>query len=202
MTKWTLISVIAALAFGLSGSAIAQNSNDAMFEACQPPVTNAVKRELGAKQRVQLFYGDWKVEFINNAQERMRGNGQYETNKGFRQFTFECVWNIRNGNVSNVKVAAKKPAPQPGRPDNAQSDRAAFDACKPSVRDAVRRELRASGNVSFNDKAWQVEFVNMAESRVRGRGEYKSSRGSSKFSYTCLFNVRNGKTSDIRVVQR
>ena len=80
-----------------------------MFEACQPPVTNAVKRELSAKQRVQLFYGDWKVEFVSNALRTDAGvTVSMKTNNGFRQFTFECVWNVRNGNVSNVKVAAKK----------------------------------------------------------------------------------------------
>ncbi|MCF3932034.1 hypothetical protein L1787_01225 [Acuticoccus sp. M5D2P5] len=206
MKRLRIVPLAFAAMVALSGTAHAQKDrNDAMFQACQPAVTKAVQRQLGAKQRVQLFYGDWTVEFVSNAEERMRGGGQYETNNGFRQFTFQCLWNIRNGSVTDVRVAEKKPGPQPGKPgkpQNPQGDRAAYEACKPGANRAVQRELGATSPVRFNDKAWNVEFVNMAEVRVRGRGEYTARRGPSNFSFVCLYNVRDGRTSDIRVVRR
>ncbi|WP_108658629.1 hypothetical protein [Acuticoccus kandeliae] len=104
-----MIRLVAAILAGLlvlsSPAAFAQSPEQFALNRCENPVIQTVRRQLGARFRVEFLSNTLRVERLSNVENRLRGRGQYELqNRTFSRFSFVCSVNTRNGSVFDITV--------------------------------------------------------------------------------------------------
>lgn len=70
----------------------------------------------------------------------------------------------------------------------------AREACEEAVTPQIRDMIEGADRVGFDDA--KLSQASNAETGVTGTGEAEN----KKFSYTCLYNIRDGSTSKIKIV--
>ncbi|MBJ3777288.1 hypothetical protein [Acuticoccus mangrovi] len=105
--KRLIAMAFAMVVLATAGTAVAQSPERTAYRACEPVVTRAVRDELGARQRVQFFADSTRLEFVSNAENKVRGRGQYETRRGFSEFSYVCTYNHRTGETSKIRVVQR-----------------------------------------------------------------------------------------------
>ncbi len=74
------------------------------YNACQQAVVSKVQAQRSGAERVQTS-SEYEEYQASTAESGLRGDGQYQDRGGnWTDFRYECVFNVRNGQVTNVKT--------------------------------------------------------------------------------------------------
>lgn len=91
--------------------AIAQSPGDVARANCEDAVVNSIRRKDGSAGRIS--FSGAKLKQVSNAETGVSGKGSYSN----RSFSYQCVYNIRNGRTSNVSVRVKGGGDNPSAGD-------------------------------------------------------------------------------------
>lgn len=76
---------------------------DPLARNCQATVGNQIRRSFGGVQNINFLSDTTRAYFISNAQEGIRGQGQFrQSSPNWTQFNYNCTVNRRNGAVERA----------------------------------------------------------------------------------------------------
>lgn len=74
--------------------------NDPTARSCHATIGRKIRNAFGGVQKVTFFSDTTRAFFISNAQEEIRGEGQFAQQSGnWNRFSYNCVVNTRNGQI-------------------------------------------------------------------------------------------------------
>jgi hypothetical protein len=147
--KNTVLSLGLSVALALSAvtvptGAMAQSPGDVARMSCENAVVNKIRRMDGSAGRIS-FSGP-KLKQVSNAETGVKGRGSYSN----RSFSYQCIYNIRDGRTSNVSVRTK------GGDDNPSAGEVAGAIIGTAIAGAILKSMDKHGhaNTQSADDGW------------------------------------------------
>ncbi len=121
--------------------------------ACQDVVQRKALHQHSA-DRAQ-FLGNPKARQVSNAETGIRGKRQLDTKSGWVPFSYDCIYNIRNGSTNHVSIRADS-GPSSGKGSNDSSGAVAGAILGAVIAGAVIAAIAddADKNTGSQDSGW------------------------------------------------
>lgn len=163
-------------------------------DACERAIQDKV---ISNNPRVQKVNFDQRSEFESqqsNVDMLIRGDGSFTRhNDEVEHFKFECVYNTRDARVVRADYSVQEAGFTSGV--DADPTKGWVQACQNAVRNDVKRDYQESESISFST-ARESELPN-SQNRLFGDGEFRQRNGAyRKFSYECIYNMRDGRVAN------
>jgi hypothetical protein len=96
----TVLSVQASTLPGSQGRPL--SPNDPIARNCQATIGRQIRASFINVQAVNFFQNTTRQYFVSNAQESIRGEGQFTQKSSSHRFRYDCLVNIRNGTIQRA----------------------------------------------------------------------------------------------------
>ncbi len=77
-------------------------ANHPSARSCQASVSSQIRNAFGSVKSINFFPDTTRAFFISNAEEGIRGEGQFAQRTSSHRFSYNCTVNIRNGRVTSA----------------------------------------------------------------------------------------------------
>ncbi len=148
MKRMLAIGLMAVLAIPL-GPPVEASPRDVARAACEDAVVAKLRSNRGVYHRIS--FSDTRVRQVSNAENGVSGKGSYPDHR----FSFECIYNIRNGRTSNVSIRRAG-----GKPDKVTAGDVAGALIGAAIAGAIINSIDKNGNTnnqSRDDGWWSPE---------------------------------------------
>jgi hypothetical protein len=155
---------------------------------CQAAITRKVKSAYAGIDTVTYDTSTTTAYFISNAEEGIRGKGQFRQTNNWKSFNYDCKVNIRTGTVTTATYSLI--TGQTSKP--ASPDSPSVSQCHAAISGKIKQSYAGVEKVIYDSSKITTYFISNAEEGVKGNGQFFQGSSWNNFTYDCQVNIRNG----------
>ena len=167
------------------------NRSHPLVGACEQAIQEKVIDNNPQAQKINFDQSSERQSQLSNVEAIMKGSGSFTRQSGeIENFTFECVYNLRDNTVVRADYSVAESAPS----FKADQSTEWVQTCQNRVDEKIKSDHKEAEKVQFTSGRESQESSGVK--KLAGEGEFVKRNGDRKrFTYECIYNTRDGRVT-------